>query len=157
MKITLSTIMRDGEPYVEYACRSTFSQADKIVIVDTGSKDNTIDIIRQVAKEYDKELILLETPWIGYGPSRELAMPHVEDGWLWKIGFQYRGMDPVGSTLTAWGKVIDKRQVGDYGIVECEIGLSNQDGVNGTPGTATAVFPLRGGKPIPYPFVPPKE
>ena len=78
--------MRDGEPYVEYACRSTFPHADKIVIVDTGSKDNTIDIIRAVAAEFDKELVLIESPWLGFGPSRELAMPYIEDGWLWKIG-----------------------------------------------------------------------
>ena len=90
-------------------------------------------------------MVQMMKDWVGLG------------GWLWKIGFQFRGMDIVGDTVTAWGKVTAKRQVGDYGIVECEIGLSNQDGVNGTPGTATAVFPLRGGKPIPYPFVPPKQ
>jgi acyl dehydratase len=90
-------------------------------------------------------MVQMMKDWVGPG------------GWPWKIGFQFRGMDIVGDTVTTWGKVIDKRQVGDYGIVECEIGLTNQRGENGTPGTATAVFPLRGGKPIPYPFVPPKE
>ena len=80
------------------------------------------------------------------------------DGWLWKIGFQFRKMDQVGQTVTAWGKVTDKRQVGDYGSVEGEIGLRNDDGQeNSTPGTATVVLPLRGGKPVPYPFVPPEE
>ena len=90
-------------------------------------------------------MVQLIKDWVGLG------------GWAWKIGFQFRGMDIVGDTVTAWGKVVDKRQVGDYGIVDCEIGLANQKGDNGTPGTATVVFPLRGGKPIPYPFVPPAE
>jgi acyl dehydratase len=80
-------------------------------------------------------LVQMMKDWAGLG------------GWLWKIGFQFRGMDVVGDTVTAWGKVIDKQQVG----------LVNQRGENGTPGTATAVFPIRGGKPIPYPFVPPAE
>ncbi len=83
--------------------------------------------------------------WVGLG------------GWLWRISFQFRKMDEVWSTVTAWGRVIDKREVGDYGIVECEIGLRNDDGQESTPGSATVVLPLRDGKPIPYPFVPPVE
>jgi acyl dehydratase len=79
------------------------------------------------------------------------------DGWLWKIEFQFRGMDVVGDTVTAWGKVTSTRQMDEYGLVECEIGLKNQRGENGTVGTATAVFPLRGGSPVAYPFVPPQE
>ena len=78
-------------------------------------------------------------------------------GWLWKISFQFRKMDPVWSTVTAWGRVTDKRVLGDYGIVECEIGMRNDHGDESTPGTATAVLPLRDGKPVPYPFVPPVE
>ena len=90
-------------------------------------------------------MVQMMKDWVGLG------------GWLWKISFQFRKMDQVWSTVTAWGRVTDTRQGGDYGIVECEIGLRNDDGQESTPGTATVVLPLRDGKPVPYPFVPPAE
>lgn len=78
-------------------------------------------------------------------------------GWLWKIDFSFRKMDVAGSTLTAWGRITELKQQGGYGIVTCEIGIRNQDGQDSTPGSATGVLPLRGGRPVPYPFVPPHD
>jgi acyl dehydratase len=62
-----------------------------------------------------------------------------------------------GDILIVWGKVIKKYAKGGMGFVELEIGMKNQDGIESMPGTATVVLPLRGGRPIPYPFVPPEE
>lgn len=77
-----------------------------------------------------------------------------ESGWLWRISFQFRGMDVVWDTVTAWGRVTGKQLAGEYGLVECEIGMRNQRGEQGTPGRATVVFPLRDGPRVPYPFTP---
>ncbi len=38
-------------------------------------------------------LLQLLTDWVG------------ERGWLWKVAFQFRGMNVPGETLTAWGRV----------------------------------------------------
>lgn len=76
-------------------------------------------------------------------------------GWLWKIDFSFRKLDVAGTTLTAWGKITKLEARDGYGYVTCEIGIRNQDGQESTPGTAVAVLPLRGGKPVPYPFVSP--
>ncbi len=38
-------------------------------------------------------MIQLLTDWVG------------ESGWLWKINFQFRGMNVPGDLLTAWGRV----------------------------------------------------
>ncbi len=78
------------------------------------------------------------------------------EGWLWKISFQHRAMNVPGDVITAWGKVTDKYEQDGFGIVELEIGLRNQDDVEACPGKATAVLPIRGGKPVPYPFVRPQ-
>jgi acyl dehydratase len=78
-------------------------------------------------------------------------------GWLWTINYQFRAMDPVGATLTCWGLVTDKSVRGGLGFIECDIGMRNQDGQETTLGTAVAVLPLRGGRPVPYPFVLPPE
>ena len=45
-----------------------------------------------------RAVIQLLTDWIG------------ETGWLWKIGFQFRGMNVPGDTLTAWGRVVKKEE-----------------------------------------------
>ena len=87
-------------------------------------------------------LIQLLTDWVG------------ETGWLWRMKFQYRGMNVPGETLTAWGRVTGKEERNGLGLVEVEIGLRNEDGGEGSPGTATVVVPLRGGRPVPYPFDP---
>jgi acyl dehydratase len=74
------------------------------------------------------------------------------EGWLWKVSFQFRKMDVVGTSLAVWGRVSEKRAVNDqFGIVGLEIGIRNEEGRESTPGSATVVLPLKGGK-VPYPF-----
>lgn len=87
-------------------------------------------------------LVQVLTDWVG------------EDGWLWKMNFQYRGMNIPGDTLTAWGRVTGKETRGDFGLVHVEIGLRDQNGRETSPGTATVVLPKRGGRRVPYPFDP---
>lgn len=79
------------------------------------------------------------------------------DGWVWKVGFQFRAMNTVGDTLHVWGKVKSTERRQDYGLVVVDLGIVNQDGKENTPGEATVALPFRGGKPVPYPFVPPAE
>jgi len=85
-------------------------------------------------------LIQLLTDWVG------------ESGWLWKIKFQFRGMNVPGDLLTAWGRVTGAEIRGAYGVVRLDIGLKNDKDAEGTPGTATVVLPRRGGSAVPYPF-----
>ncbi len=78
-------------------------------------------------------------------------------GWPWKANFEHRAMLVPGDVLIMWGKVTGKREQGGMGLVDLEIGMKNQEGIESMPGTATVVLPIRGGKPIPYPFVPPED
>lgn len=78
-------------------------------------------------------------------------------GWFWKASWQVREMVTAGETLILWGKVIDKNEQDGMGIVDIEFGMKNEEGWEGAPGKATVALPIRGGKPIPYPFVPPKD
>ncbi len=78
-------------------------------------------------------------------------------GWPWKASFEHRAMLVPGDLLIMWGKVTNKYERDGMGFVELEIGMKSQDDIESTPGKATVVLPLKGGKPIPYPFVPPGE
>ena len=73
-------------------------------------------------------------------------------GWLARIQMSFRGMDLVGDTLTAWGRVLETFESDGLGLVVCEIGIRNQRGEEGTSGSATGVLPLRDGRSVPYPF-----
>jgi acyl dehydratase len=78
-------------------------------------------------------------------------------GWLWKVRFQFRAMNLVGETLSIWGKVSATREAKGFGLVEIDLGIRNEAGIESTPGTATVALPFRGGPAVPYPFVPPAD
>ena len=79
------------------------------------------------------------------------------DGWLWKYNFQVRSMVVAGETTVLWGKVVEKEERDGLGLVRVELGIVGEGTGEGAPGAATVVLPIRGGRPVPYPFVPPKE
>ena len=71
--------------------------------------------------------------------------------------FQHRAMIVPGDTVTVWGTVTNKFEEEGMGFVELDVGMRLQYDVESCPGKATIVLPLKNGKPIPYPFVPPKK
>lgn len=73
------------------------------------------------------------------------------DGWLAEIGFEFRKMNLAGETLTAWGRVSAVEVRDGLGLVTCEIGIRNQDGVESTPGTAVGALPPRSAIAAPPP------
>ena len=85
---------------------------------------------------------------------KDFTLPN---GWPWKARFEHRAMLVPGDILIMWGKVTGKQEKDGMGMVDLEIGMKTQDGIESMPGTATVVLPLRGGRAIPYPFVPPAE
>ena len=62
-----------------------------------------------------------------------------------------------GDVLIMWGTITGKEEKGGMGLIDLEIGMKTQDGIESMPGSATVVLPLRDGPPIPYPFVPPQD
>lgn len=107
------------------------------------------------ATEHDKlPDILVAGSWKQHVLAQLLADWVGDSGWLWKMKFQFRGMTVAGATLTAWGRVTGKEAKGDFGVVEVEVGLKDQKGVESTPGSAIAVLQRHGGPRVPYPFDP---
>jgi acyl dehydratase len=79
-------------------------------------------------------------------------------GWLWKVSFQFRALNKVGETLRIWARVVGKRELADYGLVDLELGIVNDAGTESTPGSAVVALPYRHrGAGVPYPFVPPNS
>ena len=80
-------------------------------------------------------------------------------GWVWKIRFQFRAMNLAGERLEVWAVARETREAqgaaGPMGLVELDLGIRNEAGVESTPGSATVALPLRDGPALPYPFVAP--
>ena len=77
------------------------------------------------------------------------------DGWLWRIRFEFRDMDPAGNTIIAGGLIEELAEQDSLGYARLSIFLSNQLDRITTRGAAIAVLPKRGGRAVPYPFRPP--
>lgn len=58
-----------------------------------------------------------------------------------RLTVQHRGLDVVGSTLTAGGKVVKVSEEPDLRRIECEVWIDNQDGQRTSTGTASLVVP----------------
>ena len=76
-------------------------------------------------------------------------------GWVWKVTFQFRSMNLVDEKLAIWAKVKAKRPTLQYGLVDVELGIRNEEGQESTPGAAVIALPFSTGPAVPYPFVPP--
>jgi len=85
---------------------------------------------------------------------KDLCLP---DGWPWKVRFQHRSMIVPGDTITVWAKITKKFEEEGLGFVDLDVGMRLQYDVESCPGKATIVLPLKNGKVIPYPFVPPEK
>ena len=90
-----------------------------------------------------KQHVLVQLVKDGLGP----------DGWLWKLRFRYRKMDVAGATIRARADVVAKEVVDGLGFVTLRVVITDQHDKVSTAGYAIGVLPLRGGPPVPYPFV----
>lgn len=111
---------------------------------------------QEYAREHDKlPDVLVNGSWKQHVLAQLLKDWAGRGGWPWKISFQYRSMDVPGDLITAWGRVTAKREQDGLGYVDLDIGLRNSRGEASTVDTAVVVLPRRGGRAVPYPFVPP--
>lgn len=107
------------------------------------------------AREHDKlPDILINGSWKQHVLVQLMKDGLGPDGWLWKIQFRYKRMDVAWDALKGRAEVIEKREADGLGFVACRIALVTQRDELSTAGFAVGVLPLRGGRAVPYPFVP---
>jgi (heptosyl)LPS beta-1,4-glucosyltransferase len=74
--LSIVLIIKDESKNIE-ACLRTANFADEIVIVDSGSQDNSVEL---AAKFTDK--IFIENDWQGYGTQRQRAQKYASGDWV---------------------------------------------------------------------------
>ena len=88
-RICLTMIVKNESAIIERALRSAAPFIDSYAICDTGSTDNTIEIIERVMGELGKPGSILKNQWVNFGHNRSEALKAARlqepDGWAWML------------------------------------------------------------------------
>lgn len=74
-QLSVTIITKNAEATLE-RCLAAVAWADQIVVVDSGSTDNTLAIARRYTHH------IIETDWPGYGKQKNRAIDHATHDWI---------------------------------------------------------------------------
>lgn len=77
-KLSVVIIAKNEARHIE-ACLQSLLWADEIVVVDSGSTDETVDI----AKRYTNHVYV--KPWLGFGLQKQMAVDLASNDWIFNI------------------------------------------------------------------------
>jgi O-antigen ligase len=77
--LSVTIIAQDEADRIEPCLQSVAGWADEIIVLDSGSSDNTVEIARRYT---DK---VFETDWPGYGPQKQRALEKANCNWVLSI------------------------------------------------------------------------
>jgi glycosyltransferase involved in cell wall biosynthesis len=83
LPISAFVICKDEERYIE-KCIQSVSMCVEIVVVDSGSTDNTIEIVRKLERQ-GLPIRLISEPWRGYGAQKQFALDNCTQEWCLSI------------------------------------------------------------------------
>jgi glycosyltransferase involved in cell wall biosynthesis len=87
---TISAIvMTFNEEHNICDCLDTLTWVDELIVADTGSTDRTVDLARRYTKKAQK------LPWLGYGPTRNMALREAESDWFLFVDADERVSDAL--------------------------------------------------------------
>ncbi|MCW8093463.1 glycosyltransferase family 2 protein [Alteromonas sp. ASW11-130] len=78
-KISCFVICHNEEDRIESCLASLSGWVDQLIVLDSGSTDNTVSIAERYADT------VYQTDWPGYGPQRNRALSYCEHSWVLNI------------------------------------------------------------------------
>lgn len=76
--LTACLIVRDEERHLP-ECLAGLGFCDEVVVVDSGSRDRTVEIAREAGAR------VIENPWPGFAAQRNVALDHASGDWVLEI------------------------------------------------------------------------
>jgi len=73
------TIITKNEEFNIAKCLNSVSWADEIVVVDSGSTDNTLNICQ------DFKCKIIQSDWLGFGKTKQLAVDSASNDWILSV------------------------------------------------------------------------
>lgn len=96
-KTTLSIILiSNNEAHNILDCLASVSFADQIVVVDSGSTDNTVELARSVGAQ-----VTQTTDWLGFGVQKNRALDLATGDWVFSIDADERVTPELAEQLKA--------------------------------------------------------
>ncbi len=93
--VSACLIVRDEERRLP-DCLASIAFCDEIVVVDSGSRDRTLEIARVAGAR------VLERPWTGYAAQRNFALDHASHDWVLEIDADERVSDRLRAEIEAF-------------------------------------------------------
>jgi glycosyltransferase involved in cell wall biosynthesis len=78
VKLCLNMIVRDEKDNIARCFDTVAHMIDAIAVVDTGSKDNTIEIMTKYMQDHQIAGEVISRPWVNFGHNRTEAIRHGE-------------------------------------------------------------------------------
>ena len=78
--VTVVVLTRDEEVNIA-RCLASVAWADQVVVIDSGSADETVPLARSLGAD------VVEQPWLGFSGQREFALrlPEVRNDWVYFV------------------------------------------------------------------------
>lgn len=94
LPLSLCVITRDAAGQLA-DCLASAPFAGEIVVVDSGSRDDTVEIARRCGAR------VLEQPWLGFGPQKNFAVASATHDWVLCLDADERVTPALGSAIGA--------------------------------------------------------
>ncbi len=94
LPLSLVVIARDAAPEIA-ACIASAAFAGEALVVDSGSRDDTVDRARDAGAR------VLERPWQGFGPQRNLAVAAARYDWVLCLDVDERATPELATSIRA--------------------------------------------------------
>jgi len=76
--ISVSIIAKNEEHNID-RCLQSVQWADEIIVVDSGSTDQTLEICKT------HNCIIIKTPWLGFGKTKQIGINAAQNDWVFSI------------------------------------------------------------------------
>jgi hypothetical protein len=87
--ICLTLIVKNEAKVIERCLKTTLNIISTYCICDTGSTDNTKEVITEFFKKHKIPGVIHDTPWVNFGVNRSILLEksreHCPDGYSWMI------------------------------------------------------------------------
>ncbi len=78
-KISVIILTKDSSKYIG-ECLNALQRFNEIIVLDNGSQDNTLEIVKQYAN-----VKIYTSPFIGFGPLKNLAISKASNDWILSV------------------------------------------------------------------------